>query len=101
MISCLLFGSLRLVAVLLGFEDFGKDSTLQSTTSCASDFAIAAFQLFLIIDALRIHRIAVRDEKGYIAIDALADGGRAAVNYRAWDTFNSDDGRYFNDDAVA
>ena len=68
MFSSLIFGSLRLVAVLLGFQDFLKDTVLDSTTSSASDIAIAAFQFYLIIDSLRMYHFAAKDEKGYIAV---------------------------------
>ena len=73
MTSCLLFGSLRLVAVLLGFKDFWKETTLDSTTSSASDISIAALQLYLTIDAFRMYHLAVKDEKGYIAVNGVDD----------------------------
>ena len=73
-LSSLMFGSLRLIAVLLGFKDFLKETSLDSTTSGASDVAIAALQLYLAVEACRMYYIhREEDVKGYIAIDNTLD----------------------------
>eukprot|EP01084_Bolivina_argentea_P267977 455049_1 len=56
--ACFIAGTARLVATLLGFQDFWQESNLDSTTSGTTDVAIAGFQLYLLLDAFSLYRVA-------------------------------------------
>eukprot|EP01084_Bolivina_argentea_P275740 470321_1 len=49
-------GLLRIIATLIGFQDFWQEKYLDSTTSGTTDVAIAALQVYLIIDAFHLYR---------------------------------------------
>lgn len=71
--ACLVAGSMRLAATLIGFQDFWQTSTLDSTTSGTTDVAIAALQVYLMFDAHFLYRCVGRgrgrDRHGYSPVN--------------------------------
>ena len=49
-------GAMRLIATLIGFQDFWQETYLDSTTSGTTDVAIASLQVYLIFDAFYLYR---------------------------------------------
>mmetsp|Transcript_73767 Transcript_73767/g.66405 ORF Transcript_73767/g.66405 Transcript_73767/m.66405 type:complete len:158 (+) Transcript_73767:17-490(+) len=55
-IPAFIAGTMRLLATLIGFQDFWQETYLDSTTSGTTDVAIAALQVYLIFDAFYLYR---------------------------------------------
>ena len=73
-ITCLVAGSMRLVATLAGFKDFWRENDLDSTVAGTTDVVIAALQGFVMVDAIRLYRIS---RTRYIT----KSGGKSSVKY--------------------
>ena len=55
-IPCFIAGTMRLLATLIGFQDFWQETYLDSTTAGTTDVAIACFQVYLIFDSFYLYR---------------------------------------------
>ena len=54
-----LAGTARFIATILGFEDFWLETYLDSTSAGTTDVAIFAFQIYLMVDAVIIRKVAI------------------------------------------
>lgn len=66
--TCFICGTLRLIATILGFQDFWQETYLDSTTAGTTDVAIAGLQLYLLFDAFNLYRFCNKQQKGYAVI---------------------------------
>merc|ERR1712129_570773 len=72
-ITAFIAGTARFIATILGFQDYWLETYLDSTSAGTTDVAIFAFQIYLMVDAVIIRRMASREEKGYKAVPSHVD----------------------------
>eukprot|EP01083_Nonionella_stella_P041353 112112_1 len=70
-IPTLIAGVMRIVATIIGFQDFWQEKYLDSTTAGTTDVAIAALQVYLIFDAWYLYRQVDKpsEQEQYQAVD--------------------------------